>query len=363
MTAAQHQLDLAPHGQEDAAEVDRDEPVELVVGDLDDRLAGLLDAGVVDRDVEPPEALDHGRERGVDVLGARHVATQGEGLPAVRLDPSRGVGRPVKRRVPGLRRQEVATLAGLSVDYYTQLERGKAAGVSESVLDAIARALQLDEAERSHLADLHRSVTTSPQRARPRRAGTVRPLVQRLLDAMSVPAFVRNARQDLVAANALGYAFYAPLFPDPAQPDPGRPVNFVRFCFLDPAARAFYPDWDTMADTSVNLLRTDAGRDAYDRGVSDLVGEQSTRSEEFRVRWARHNVRLHHTGVKRFHHPVVGDLEVGYETMPLPADPGLVLTIYGLEPASPSADALALLASWSATTLGARLDDAVDRPG
>jgi hypothetical protein len=165
-----------------------------------------------------------------------------------------------------------------------------------------------------------------------------------------VPAFVRNARQDLVAANALGFAFYAPLFGDPARPDPAQQVNFVRFCFLDPAAHDFYPDWDTMADTSVNLLRTDAGRDPYDRGISDLVGELSTRSEEFRVRWARHNVRLHFTGVKRFHHPVVGDLEVGYETMPLPADPGLVLTLYSPEPASPSADALALLASWSTTS-------------
>ena len=265
------------------------------------------------------------------------------------------VGLPVydasKRRVPGLRRQEVATLAGLSVDYYTQLERGKVAGVSESVLDAIARALQLDEAERSHLADLHRSVTTSPQRARPRRATAVRPMVRRLLDATTAPAFVRNARQDLVAANTLAYAFYAPLYPDPEHPDVTRPVNFVRFCFLDPAAHEFYPDWDTMADNAVNLLRTDAGRDPYDRGISDLVGELSTRSEEFRVRWARHNVRLHHTGTKRFRHPVVGELEVGYETMPLPADPGLVLTFYSPEPASPSADALALLASWSATTV------------
>ncbi len=270
------------------------------------------------------------------------------------------VGLPVydaaKRRVPGLRRQEVATLAGLSVDYYTQLERGKAAGVSESVLDAVARALQLDDAERSHLADLHRSVTTSPQRARPRRAGAVRPMVQRLLEAMTVPAFVRNARQDLVAANALGYAFYAPLFPDPAQPDPSRPVNFVRFCFLDPAAHAFYPDWDTMADTSVNLLRTDAGRDPYDRSLSDLVGELSTRSDEFRVRWAKHNVRLHFSGIKRYHHPVVGDLELNFESMPLPADPGLVLNVFSPEPASPSADALTLLATWI-TTESASLND------
>ena len=269
-----------------------------------------------------------------------------------RITPER-VGLPVydaaKRRVPGLRRQEVATLAGLSVDYYTQIERGKVHGVSESVLDAIARALELDEAERSHLFDLHRSVTTSPQRSRPRRTKTIRPMVQRLVDAMTVPAFVRNARHDFVCGNQLAYAFYAPLYPDPQHPDPSQPVNFVRFCFLDPLAREFYPDWEFMADAAVNLLRTDAGRDPYDRGISDLVGELSTRSEEFRGRWAKHNVRLHYTGKKKFHHPVVGDIEVGYETMPLPADPGLVLTIYTAEPGSPSEDALKLLASWAAT--------------
>lgn len=266
------------------------------------------------------------------------------------------VGLPVydaaKRRVPGLRRQEVATLAGLSVDYYTQIERGKVNGISESVLHAIARALELDEAERSHLFDLHRSALTSPQRARSRRTSkAVRPMVQRLLDGYTAPAFVRNARHDLVAANQLAYAFYSPLYPDPFHPDPSKSVNFVRFCFLDPRAREFYPDWDHMADGAANLLRTDAGRDPYDRGISDLVGELSTRSDEFRTRWAKHNVRLHYTGTKTFHHPVVGDVTIGYETMPLPADPGLVLTLYSVEPGSASADAMTLLANWAATTL------------
>lgn len=263
------------------------------------------------------------------------------------------VGLPVydaaKRRVQGLRRQEVATLAGLSIDYYTQIERGKVNTVSESVLAAIARALQLDEAERSHLFDLHRHTVTSPQRPRPRRSKTIRPMVQRMLDAMTVPAFVRNARQDLICANQLAYAFYSPLYSDPLHPDPSESVNFVRFCFLDPRASEFYPNWEWMADSAVNLLRTDAGRDPYDRGISDLVGELSTRSDEFRVRWAKHNVRLHYTGTKSFHHPVVGDIEVTYETMPLPADPGLVLTIYSPEPATPSADAMTLLATWAAT--------------
>ncbi|MFI6957061.1 helix-turn-helix transcriptional regulator [Nocardia sp. NPDC050408] len=265
------------------------------------------------------------------------------------------VGLPVydaaKRRVPGLRRQEVATLAGLSVDYYTQIERGKVNSVSESVLDAIARALELDDAERSHLFDLHRNALISPQR-RPRRAAkTVRPGVQNLLDTYSGPAFVRNARHDLVAGNQLGYAFYSPLYPDPLHPDVSKPVNFVRFCFLDPRAHDFYPDWDHMADGAVNLLRTDAGRDPYDRGISDLVGELSTRSEEFRVRWAKHNVRLHYTGTKSFHHPVVGDISIGYETMPLPADPGLVVNFYTVQPATPSADAMTLLGTWAATNI------------
>ncbi len=302
----------------------------------------------------PAEHLPRERARSYR-RGMDACAELGEFLTSrrARLTPAQ-VGLPVydasKRRVPGLRRQEVATLAGLSVDYYTQLERGKTSGVSEAVLDAVARALQLDEAERSHLADLHRGIATRPARKRPRRTSTtVRPMLQRLLDASTVPAFVRNARQDLVAANTLGYAFYAPLYPDPEHPDPSRPVNFVHFCFLDPRAHEFYPDWNSMADNAVNLLRTDAGRDPHDRGITDLVGELCTRSEQFRVRWAKHNVRLHYTGTKTFHHPVVGEITVGYETMPLPADPGLVLTIYSPEPGSPSADALALLASWAAT--------------
>lgn len=300
-------------------------------------------------------------------MGKQYRAEIGEFLTSrrARITPEQ-VGLPVydaaKRRVSGLRRQEVATLAGLSVDYYTQIERGKINAVSEQVLDAIARALQLDEAERSHLFDLHRSATTSPQRPRHRRAKTVRPTVQRMLDATTVPAFVRNARQDLVGANRLAHAFYSPLYPDQLRPDPDHPVNFVRFCFLDPRAPEFYPDWEGMADNAVNLLRTDAGRDPYDRDLSDLVGELSTRSEAFRTRWAKHNVRLHHTGTKRFHHPVVGDLEITYETMPLPADPGLVLTVYTPEPGTPSADALTLLATWATTHLDDTAAATTDEP-
>jgi transcriptional regulator with XRE-family HTH domain len=250
------------------------------------------------------------------------------------------------RRVAGLRREEVALLAGVSPDYYTRLERGNLSGVSDSVLEAIARALQLDEAERSHLHDLARAADSGARaRRRPGRQ-RIRPGVKSLLDAMTdAPAFVRNGRLDILAANRLGQALYAPAFDTP-----DRPVNLARFCFLDPRAGDFYPDWDAAANTTVALLRTEAGRDPYDKALSDLVGELATRSEDFRTRWAAHNVRLHHTGLKHFDHPVVGRLDLAFEAMPLPADPGLTLTAYSAESGSPSGDALRLLASWAATT-------------
>ncbi|MFR9779594.1 helix-turn-helix domain-containing protein [Micromonospora sp. MS34] len=250
------------------------------------------------------------------------------------------------RRVPGLRRAEVALLAGVSPDYYTRLERGNLTGVSDGVLEAIARALQLDEAERSHLFDLARAANTAPSRTRRRTSGQqVRPSVQSLLDSMTdAPAFVRNGRLDILAANRLARALYAPVFDTPA-----RPVNLARFCFLDPRATEFYPDWNDAANTTVALLRTEAGRDPYDRALTDLVGELATRSDDFRTRWAAHDVRLHHTGVKQFRHPVVGELTLGFEAMPLPADHGLTMTAYSAEPGTPAQDALRLLASWAAT--------------
>jgi transcriptional regulator with XRE-family HTH domain len=248
------------------------------------------------------------------------------------------------RRVPGLRREEVALLAGVSVDYYTRLERGNLGGVSEAVLDALAQALQLDEAERGHLFDLARSANPT---ARPRRGAVkqgVRPGVQRILDALDAPADVRNGRGDILAANRLGYALYSEMFIDPV-----RPANIARFLFLSPRARAFFPDWEGTANDLVANLRTEAGRNPHDRGLQDLVGELSTRSQEFRTRWAAHNVRQHQTGRKRLHHPVVGDLELTYEVLALPADPGLSLVVYGAEPGSASQDGLKLLASWAAT--------------
>ncbi len=250
-----------------------------------------------------------------------------------------------RRRVAGLRRAEVAMLAGVSADYYTRLERGNLAGVSDSVLDALCRALRLDEAERSHLYDLARAANTTTRTRRRPVKHQVRPGVQSLLDAMTdAPAFVRNGRLDILAANRLAQALYFQAFASP-----GRPVNLARFCFLDPRADDLYPDWDEVADTTVALLRTEAGRDPYDKALTDLVGQLATRSDDFRTRWAAHNVRLHHTGVKHFQHPVVGRLDLAFEAMPLPADPGLTLTAYSTSPGTPAYDALRLLASWAAT--------------
>jgi transcriptional regulator with XRE-family HTH domain len=250
------------------------------------------------------------------------------------------------RRVPGLRREEVALLAGVSVDYYTRMERGNLSGVSDTVLEALARALTLDEAERSHLFDLARATQPGPP-ARCRRTARqrIRPSVQRILDAMTAaPAFVRNGRLDIVAANELGYALYS------LHVAPGRPANTARFTFLDPRAVDFYLDWDHVADELVAILRSEAGRDPYDRGLTELVGELSTQSEPFRTKWAAHNVRFHDTGIKRLHHPIVGDLELTYETMELSADHGLTMFAYTAEPGSTSAQNLDLLASWAATT-------------
>jgi transcriptional regulator with XRE-family HTH domain len=265
-----------------------------------------------------------------------------------RITPERA-GLPAyggNRRVAGLRREEVALLAGMSVDYYTRLERGNARGVSDSMLTALARALQLDEAEREHLFHLVHATARPGAPARPRRPARqqIRPSVQHLLDAMTmVPAYVRNGRLDILAANHLGYTVFSPMF---GQPD--RPANIARFIFLDPAATGFYVDWERRASDTVALLRAEAGRDPYDRALTDLIGELSTRSEQFRTWWAAHNVRLHRAGVKHLRHPVVGELTLAYESMGLTADTGLRLNAYTAEPGSPSRDALNLLASWTA---------------
>jgi transcriptional regulator with XRE-family HTH domain len=265
------------------------------------------------------------------------------------------------RRVPGLRREEVALLAGVSADYYTRLEKGNLTGVSDSVLEAIAGALQLNEAERLHLFDLARTANTSPARAARRRTSQlgrgpdIRPGIQLILDGMTdTPAFVRNGRLDVLAINALGRALYSPVFSSP-----GQPVNLARFRFLDPAAHDFYPDFADSAHTTVALLRTEAGRDPFNTALTGLVGELSTRSEEFRALWAAHDVRLHRSGIKQFRHPAVGVLSLMFEAMALEADEGLTLTAYTAEPGTASHDGLRLLASWAATRQDA---DAEHRP-
>lgn len=259
-----------------------------------------------------------------------------------------GVVGGANRRVPGLRRSEVATLAGVSVEYYAKLERGAIAGASASVLESVARALQLDETERAHLFDLARAADGIPSSGRARRRATKpaapRPSLQWALSAITDGvAFVRDQHQDLLATNALGRAFYSPVIGSG-----GRTPNLARFQFLDPAARDFYPDWDLFAEMCVGIMRAEAGRDPHDKGLQDLVGELSTRSDVFRRLWGAHDVRTHGTGTKRFHHPVVGELTLAYEELAITAEPGQVLLIYTAEPGSSSAERLRLLASWAA---------------
>ena len=173
----------------------------------------------------------------------------------------------------------------------------------------------------------------------------VRANVWNMLEAMTgTPAYVRNGRLDILAANRLARALFAPMFDSPA-----KPANAARFTFLDPAAREFYPDWDKVADEIAASLRAEVGRNPYDRALSDLIGELSTRGDTFRERWAEHNVRQHRTGLKRIHHPAVGELSLLYEAMDLAADDGLTFIACNVVPGSPDADALNLLASWNAT--------------
>jgi len=259
-----------------------------------------------------------------------------------------GIAAGANRRVAGLRRTEVALLAGVSVEYYAKLERGAIAGASASVLEAIAEALQLDDTERAHLFDLARAADGIPTSGRARRRVTrvsvSRPSLLWALDAITDGvAFVRDQQQDLLATNALGRVFYRQLIGDG-----GRTPNMARFQFLDPASREFYPDWDLFAQMCVDVMRAEAGRDPHDRGLQDLVGELSTRSEVFRRLWGAHNVRTHGTGTKRFHHPDVGELVLAYEELAITAEPGLVLLVYTAEPGSPSAERLRLLASLAA---------------
>ena len=253
-----------------------------------------------------------------------------------------------RRRVKGLRREEVAMLAGMSTDYYTRLERGNLTGVSSSVLESLARALRLDEAERMHLINLADTANNSP-RLEPKRpvrrsAGQtgVRQGVQRILETISTPAYLRNGRMDILAVNRLGRALFVDALAG------GAAFNLARYLFLDPRSQDFYREWEKVAADSVAALRTEAGGNPYDRGLTDLVGELSTRSEPFRQWWATHDVKLHYTSTKTMHHSVAGDLELTGEALHLPGDAGLTIITYTFEPASPTEQALAFLDSWSA---------------
>jgi len=246
-----------------------------------------------------------------------------------------------KRRVPGLRREEVAMLAGVSADYYVRLERGNLAGVSEQVLDALVRALRLDEAERSHLFDLARASTGPVRGSRRTAVSKVRPGVLRILEALQAPAYVRNGRMDILAANDIGFALY-----EGVLDRDNLPLNMARYLFLDRRAPSFFLDWENLADDAVAALRAEAGRNPHDKSLTNLVGDLATKSEDFRTLWARHNVKHHRTAKKRLHNSLVGDLELTGEAMDLSGD-NLAIITYTADPNSPDAEKLAFLASWA----------------
>ena len=259
------------------------------------------------------------------------------------------------RRVPGLRREEVAQLAAISTDYYTRLERGKITGVSDEVLEAIARALQLGEVERDHLMSLARAIRPSPAARQPRKVKPrVRPQLQRVLDTFPVPAYIQNSRLDLVAANSIGWS----LFPHAQEAGPGQ-FNHLRFQFLDPRSRDFYRDWNTGTNNSVALLRAAVAHDPNDEESMKLVGELSMKSDRFRTLWAAHDVLRFRHGAKKYHHPIVGDLDFDFESFEVSGEPELLMVVYVVEPHSPTAEAMQLLANWT----GTGQDNAIERSG
>lgn len=249
------------------------------------------------------------------------------------------------RRVAGLRREEVAMLAGVSVEYYTRIERGKLGGASESVLEAIAQVLQLDDDERSHLDDLARSARSSSRRTRrPRASSRLDPTVHQILDSMTVPALVQNGRLDVLAANDLGRALYEPLFATEKQPP-----NFARFIFLDSRAETFYADLGAAKDFTVAVLHATVGHDPLDQRTTQLIGELASCSADFSTRWAKHNVQRHSRGQKTINHPEVGLLDLEYRDLALPGDPSTVITTYTAAPGTSTSDGLTLLGTLVST--------------
>ncbi|MEU3188284.1 helix-turn-helix transcriptional regulator [Streptomyces sp. NPDC006923] len=247
---------------------------------------------------------------------------------------------PTVRRVPGLRREEVAQLAGVSVDYYVRLERSRNVNASEAVLDAIARALRLTGDERSHLFAVARPARTRPRPLAPQR---VRPGLYRILETLSeVPALVVGRRTDVLATNALARALYTDF-----DALPHRERNMARFIFLDEGARTLYQDWEGIARTSVATLHLYAGQHPHDPQLAELIGELSLRDPDFRTWWADHDIQRRTYGSKHFHHPLVGDLSLDYEALAVTGDHDQVLGIYTAEPGTPSEQALSLLAAWT----------------
>jgi transcriptional regulator with XRE-family HTH domain len=248
------------------------------------------------------------------------------------------------RRVPGLRREEVAVLAGISAPYYARLERGDVAKASSGVLEALARALLLNDAEREHLFDLVRAANPmTPLRDYNMPPQPVRPAIQQLLDAFTgAAAFVSNDRLDILAGNSLGYALCSAVFADGAHR-----ANLARFMFLDPAAPEFMVEWDNAASDAVAALRSSAGRNPDDQQLSMLISELASCSEAFRVLWAEHDVMLYPHGVKTLKHPLVGELRLNYEQLDLPQDPRLAIFTFSAPAGTPEAESLNFLASWS----------------
>lgn len=250
------------------------------------------------------------------------------------------------RRVPGLRREEVAHLAGVSADYYARLERGKIAGASREVLEAIARALQFDDDERDHLFNLVQITQRRSPRKKSSNRTTVRPGIQRVLDSIDTPALVQNARLDRLAFNPIGRALHS--LPADGSRDQ---YNYAHWLFLDSRAKRFHRDYEDAKHNVVALLHAATAQDPYDKELIEVVGTLSTQSEEFRALWASHDVFRYRAGAKLLTHSEVGDLEFGYESFELSTDPGLVMLVYTVEPGSPTAEAMRLLASWNAPTV------------
>jgi transcriptional regulator with XRE-family HTH domain len=262
------------------------------------------------------------------------------------------------RRVPGLRREEIAALAGVSVDYYVRLEQGRNLNPSSTVIEAIARALRLDDTERAHLFDLVQARSGRPAAPRPQR---VRPGMYQMLetlDAAASPAFVLGRRMDLLAANRMARALICDFNLLPAAQR-----NKIRFMFLDPRARDLYVQWAKVAAETVAVLRVEAGRHPDDPRLAALVEELSVKSEEFRRWWSDHQVLVRTSGSKLYRHPLVGELTIDFQALQLPEDPDQTLFVYTARSGSPSHQALRLLASWNAQDTGAREGAGAGAPG